>query len=89
MISNRSTLLSRIEVAEETMAFHFERPRGFLFKAGQYIDLTLLGPQPGSANAPDSYLLHCKLTVRRGPCSHDPHARYSVQACPLRSAHRF
>jgi ferredoxin-NADP reductase len=50
MISNRSTLLSRIEVAEETMAFHFERPRGFLFKAGQYIDLTLLGPQPGSAN---------------------------------------
>jgi len=50
MTSNRSTLLSRIEVAEETMAFHFERPRGFLFKAGQYIDLTLLGPQPGSAN---------------------------------------
>lgn len=32
------------------MAFHFERPRTFLFKAGQYIDLTLLGPQPGSAN---------------------------------------
>lgn len=50
MIGNRSTLLSRTDVAEETMAFHFERPRGFLFKAGQYIDLTLLGPQPGSAD---------------------------------------
>lgn len=50
MIGDRSTLLSRTEVAEETMAFHFERPRGFVFKAGQYIDLTLLGPQPGSTN---------------------------------------
>ena len=50
MTGNRSTLLSRTEVAEETMAFHFEKPRGFLFKAGQYIDLTLLGPHPGNAN---------------------------------------
>jgi ferredoxin-NADP reductase len=31
------------------MAFHFERPRNFLFKAGQFIDLTLLGtPHNGS-----------------------------------------
>jgi ferredoxin-NADP reductase len=50
MIAYRSTLLSRTEVAEDTMAFHFERPRTFLFKAGQYVDLTLLGPQPGSSN---------------------------------------
>jgi ferredoxin-NADP reductase len=50
MIGRRSTLISRTEVAEETMAFHFEKPRGFLFKAGQYVDLTLLGPQPGSTN---------------------------------------
>jgi ferredoxin-NADP reductase len=50
MIAYRSTLLSRTEVAEDTMAFHFERARTFLFKAGQYVDLTLLGPQPGSSN---------------------------------------
>ena len=37
-----SQLLGRTEVAEGTMAFQFERPRNFLFKAGQSIDLTLL-----------------------------------------------
>ena len=50
MVAYSSTLLSQTEVAEETMAFHFERPLCFLFKAGQYIDLNLMGPQPGSAN---------------------------------------
>jgi ferredoxin-NADP reductase len=44
-----SRLLGRTEVAEGTMAFQFERPRNFLFKAGQSIDLTLLGhPQERS-----------------------------------------
>jgi len=28
-------------VAADTMAFHFERPRNFLFKAGQFVDLIL------------------------------------------------
>jgi hypothetical protein len=37
MIAYQSTLLGRTEVAEETMSFHFEKPLGFLFKAGQYI----------------------------------------------------
>jgi ferredoxin-NADP reductase len=50
MIAYHSTLLGRTEVADETMSFHFEKPRGFLFKPGQYIDLTLLGPQAGSSN---------------------------------------
>jgi ferredoxin-NADP reductase len=50
MIGYQSTLLSRTEVAEETMAFRFEKPSGFLFKAGQYIDLHLLGLQPGRSN---------------------------------------
>jgi ferredoxin-NADP reductase len=31
-------------VAEGTMAFHFARPEGFQFKAGQYLDITLLNP---------------------------------------------
>jgi len=37
-------LLNRAEVAEGTMAFHFERPKGFDFKSGQSADITLLNP---------------------------------------------
>jgi ferredoxin-NADP reductase len=49
MIDYQSTLLGRTEVAEGTMAFQFERPNNFVFKAGQYIDLTLPS-QPGLPN---------------------------------------
>ena len=37
-------LKSREEVAQGTMAFHFEKPAGWTFKAGQFIDITLLDP---------------------------------------------
>jgi len=47
MIEYQSTLLGRTEVAEGTMAFQFEKPKHFVFTAGQYIDLTLSGSQPG------------------------------------------
>jgi ferredoxin-NADP reductase len=46
MIDYQSTLLGRTEVAKGTMAFRFEKPNNFVFKAGQYIDLTLSGSQP-------------------------------------------
>jgi len=49
MIEYQSALIGRTEVAEGTMAFQFEKPRDFVFKAGQFVDLTL-GPQPGPAN---------------------------------------
>jgi ferredoxin-NADP reductase len=64
MIGSRSTLISRTEVAEETMVFHFEKQRGYLFKAGQYIDLTLPGHQPGSANG----LTHT-FSIASSPCT--------------------
>jgi ferredoxin-NADP reductase len=35
-------LKNRTEVAEGTMAFHFEKPRGFQFLPGQFADLTLI-----------------------------------------------
>jgi ferredoxin-NADP reductase len=38
-----STLVGRKQVAEGTIAFHFERPRNFLFKAGQFVDLAPRG----------------------------------------------
>lgn len=37
-------LKQRREIAAGTMAFHFEKPQGFLFKAGQTGDFTLLDP---------------------------------------------
>jgi ferredoxin-NADP reductase len=39
-----SRLMRREEVAEGTMAFHFEKPSGFNFKAGQSADVTLTNP---------------------------------------------
>ena len=44
MASQTSTLVSREEVAEGTMAFHFEKPLGFKFKSGQFADVTLIDP---------------------------------------------
>ena len=56
MVGYQSRLLSRVEVAQDTMAFHFEKPTGFDFKPGQSVDLTLINPaetEP-SASALDS-----------------------------------
>ena len=39
-----SKLKSRQEVAERTMSFRFEKPPGWTFKAGQFLDMTLLNP---------------------------------------------
>jgi ferredoxin-NADP reductase len=50
MVDYSSTLLGRTKVAEDTVAFQLERPSGFQFKAGQYIDLTLLGSDSGRSN---------------------------------------
>lgn len=37
-------LKKREEIAEGTMTFHFEKPAGFEFKAGQFMDVTLVNP---------------------------------------------
>lgn len=50
MSTYQSTLSGRTEVAEGTMAFYFQKPHDFVFKAGQYIDLTLSGSPSGSSN---------------------------------------
>ncbi len=47
-ISNTSTysarLLNNLEVAEGTKAFVFEKPAEFVFKAGQFLEITLINP---------------------------------------------
>jgi len=44
MADQTSKLMRREEVAEGTMAFHFEKPSGFIFNAGQFADVTLIDP---------------------------------------------
>jgi ferredoxin-NADP reductase len=39
-----SRLRSRQEVADGTTAFRFDKPSGWVFKAGQFLDMTLLNP---------------------------------------------
>lgn len=43
-LGDRTRLLSRDDVAEGTMAFHFEKPQRFEFRPGQSSDVTLLDP---------------------------------------------
>jgi ferredoxin-NADP reductase len=47
-VANAPTFMARLaerhEVAEHTMAFQFEKPAGWTFKAGQFVDMTLLNP---------------------------------------------
>ena len=44
-----SKLVGRYEVAERTMAFRFEKPPGWTFQAGQFLDLTLVAPSETDA----------------------------------------
>jgi len=39
-----SHLAERHEVAENTMAFQFDKPAGWTFKPGQFVDITLINP---------------------------------------------
>jgi ferredoxin-NADP reductase len=40
----KTKLRRKEEIADGTMAFHFEKPEGFAFKAGQFGDFTLISP---------------------------------------------
>jgi len=67
-------LKDRRQVAERTMAFQFEKPEGFTFKAGQSIDMTLINPSETDgegngrafsiASAPDEGMLLVATRMR-------------------------
>ena len=40
----RVKLVKKVEVADSTMSFHFEKPSDFSYKAGQFADYTLIDP---------------------------------------------
>lgn len=41
----KAKLRKKEKIANDTMAFHWEKPRSFIFKAGQYCDMTLIKPK--------------------------------------------
>jgi ferredoxin-NADP reductase len=43
-LTNTTVLRKREQIAEDTMAFHFDKPQGFEFRAGQALDITLNDP---------------------------------------------
>src|SRR5258708_311949 len=49
---HETRLARRETVAEGTMAFHFERPRGFAYDAGQNILMTLIEPPETDSQGP-------------------------------------
>jgi ferredoxin-NADP reductase len=67
-------LQDRRQVAERTIAFQFEKPEGFAFKAGQSVDMTLINPSETDgegngrtfsiASAPDEGLLLVATRMR-------------------------
>jgi len=51
MTAYEARLEGREEIAEGTMAFHFEKPTGFSFKPGQAIDVVLIDPPTTDAQS--------------------------------------
>src|SRR6187401_3028905 len=45
----KTELKRREEIADSTMAFHFEKPSGFDYKAGQFADYSLVDPSETDA----------------------------------------
>ena len=59
-------LKSRQEIAAGTMAFHFEKPEGFGYKAGQFADYTLSAPAETDAEGNTR-----GFSLARAPCEDD------------------
>lgn len=59
-IEYRVRLKDKQHLGGDVTAFYFERPPGFEFRAGEYIDITLINPQsilrrPTSTEASDRF----------------------------------
>ena len=87
MARHEVALTRREEIAEGTMAFHFEKPAGFSFKPGQSASFTLLEPpaEPNSvrrtfslASAPFEPELMIATRMREGS-----HFKRALKALPL------
>jgi 4a-hydroxytetrahydrobiopterin dehydratase len=68
-MSTTSKLAGRQEIAEGTMAFRFKKPPGWIFEAGQAIDITLLAPSETDAegNTRTFTILRKRITMTAAP----------------------
>lgn len=66
MSINTVTLTKREQVADGTMAFHFEKPAGFLYRAGQFADFTLINPPETDAEGNTR-----GFSLASAPCEND------------------
>ena len=57
MTTCETRLEGREEIAEGTMAFHFDKPAGFSFKAGQAVALELTDPPAGDGQSQRTFSL--------------------------------
>lgn len=73
-MSTTSTLVSRQEIAERTMAFHFGKPSGWTYQAGQSLDITLPAPPESDAEG----------NVRTFTIASAPHEKTLMVATRLR-----
>jgi len=69
-----SKLNSRQEVAEGTMAFRFEKPAGWVFKAGQFVDMTVLNPPETDSEGNTRTFSIASAPHEEHPHGDDPHA---------------
>ncbi len=63
MSTHTVKLLRKEEIAAETMAYYFEKPEGFTYKAGQYGDWTLIDPSETDSDGPTR-----TFTMASAPC---------------------
>jgi ferredoxin-NADP reductase len=76
-----SRLVGRKQVAEGTVAFQFERPRNFLFKAGQFVELALLGARPDASDG----LIHT-LSIASSPSAEEIVVTTRMRDTPFKRA---
>ncbi|MDD2599160.1 MAG: FAD-dependent oxidoreductase [Kiritimatiellae bacterium] len=69
-------LKNRFLVAEKTVALQFEKPTGFVFKPGQYIDVTLLHPSESDGGG----------NIRTFSIASAPHEEFLMVATRLRES---
>ena len=76
----KTVLRRKEEIADGTMAFHFEKPGAFEFKAGQFGDFTLINPLETDARRQHTGLFVCERALRRHSNVCDSNARHRIQA---------
>jgi ferredoxin-NADP reductase len=60
-------LKNKKQIAEGTYAFSFEKPKGFHFRAGQHVRMTLINP-PETDSEGNSRFFHSQILLKKQIC---------------------